>query len=67
MIRRQSKALYSLPRRSGSKAFFLSLQGGSEQDETEFKEEIQRRRQAFKSGEMPARPFEEILRKRLGK
>ena len=35
--------------------------------EADFREEIRSRREAFLSGEMSARPFEDILRERLGK
>ncbi len=45
----------------------LSLQERSERDEADFREEIRSRREAFLSGEMSARPFEDILRERLGK
>ena len=35
--------------------------------EADFREEIRSRREAFLSGEMSARPFEDILRERPGK
>lgn len=56
------------PRGAGAalRTLLLSLQERSERDEADFREEIRSRREAFLSGEMSARPFEDILRERLG-
>ncbi|MGO9173295.1 MAG: addiction module protein [Rhodomicrobium sp.] len=67
VITEQALALPASERERLCEALLVSLQDLSEQDEAEFKEEIRRRREAFKSGEMSGRPFEDILRERLAK
>jgi putative addiction module component (TIGR02574 family) len=67
VITEQALSLSARERERLHEDLLLSLQDGGEQDEAEFKEEIRRRREAFKSGQMLARPFEDILSERLGK
>ncbi len=67
IIAEQALALPADEREELCEALLISLQNASEQDEAEFAEEIRRRREAFKAGEMSARPFEDILRERLAK
>ncbi|MFY9875536.1 MAG: addiction module protein [Rhodomicrobium sp.] len=67
LITEQALALSVEERERLYETLLLSLQEGSEQDEAEFREEIHSRREAFLSGEMSARPFEDILRERPGK
>jgi hypothetical protein len=65
IIAEQALALPAEEREELCETLLISLQG--EQDEAEFAEEIRRRREAFKAGEMSARPFEDILRERLAR
>ena len=66
LITEQALALSADERERLYETLLLSLQERSERDEADFREEIRSRREAFLSGEMSARPFEDILRERLG-
>ncbi len=66
IITEQALALPREERERLCETLLLSLQERSERDEADFREEIRSRREAFLSGEMSARPFEDILRERLG-
>jgi hypothetical protein len=65
LITEQALALSADERERLYETLLLSLQERSERDEADFREEIRSRREAFLSGEMSARPFEDILRERL--
>jgi putative addiction module component (TIGR02574 family) len=68
IITEQALALPASERERLYEALLISLQGGAtEEDEAALGEEVRRRREAFKSGEMSARPFEDILQERLAK
>ncbi len=66
-ITEQALSLTASERERLCEALLVSLQDGSEQDAAEFREEIRRRREAYRAGELVARPFEDILRERLAK
>jgi hypothetical protein len=67
IITEQALPLPAEEREELYETLLISLQEASEEDEAGFIKEICSRREAYKSGEMPARPFEEILRERLAK
>jgi putative addiction module component (TIGR02574 family) len=67
LITEQALSLSASERERLGEALLISLLDVNEQDGTAFREEIQRRREAYKAGEMTARPFEDILRERLAK
>ncbi len=67
IIAEQALSLPASEREQLCETLLLSLQDLSEQDEAEFRKEIRRRREAFQSGGMSARPFEDILGERLAK
>jgi hypothetical protein len=67
IITEQALALSAEERERLYEALLLSLQEGSARDEAEFRDEIRSRREGFLSGEITARPFEDILRERLDK
>jgi putative addiction module component (TIGR02574 family) len=48
-------------------ALLVSLETPPQEEEAELASEIRARREAFAAGEMPARPFDEILEERLWK
>ena len=66
LITEQALALSADERERLYETLLLSLQERNERDEADFREEIRSRREAFLSGEMSARSFEDILRERLG-
>ncbi len=65
IITEQALALSASEREALQEALLVSLGDVSEQEETEFREELRGRREAYKAGEISARPFEDILRERL--
>ena len=67
IITKQALTLSAEERERLYETLLLSLQEGSERDDAEFRDEIRSRREAFLSGEISARPFEDILRERLDK
>jgi putative addiction module component (TIGR02574 family) len=67
IITEQALSLSASEREELCEALLISLQDASEEDETRLKEEVRGRREAYKAGEMIARPFEDILRERLAK
>ncbi len=68
ILTEQALALPASERERLCEALLISLQGSvNEEDEAALREEVQRRREAYKSGELSARPFEEILEERLAK
>ncbi len=68
IITEQALALPADERERLCEALLMSLQGSAtEEDEAALREEIERRREAYKAGELSARPFEDILQERLAK
>ncbi len=67
IITEQALTLSAEERERLYEILLLSLQEGSERDDAEFRDEIRSRREAFLSGEISARRFEDILRERLDK
>ena len=68
IITEQALALPADERERLNEALLISLQSGvTPEDEAALREEIQRRREAYRSGELSARPFEDILQERLAK
>jgi hypothetical protein len=67
LVTEQALALSAEERERLYETLLLSLQEGSERNEADFRDEIRSRREAFLSGEMSARCFEDILRERRGK
>ncbi len=68
IITEQALGLPASERERLYEALLISLQGSAtEEDEAAVREEVRSRREAFKSGEMSARPFEEVLLERSAK
>jgi Putative addiction module component len=67
IITGQALSLSASEREQLYETLLISLQEASEEDDARLREEIRDRREAYKSGDLSARPFEEILRERLAK